>query len=81
MDNDILFASDPNWSNDTDGKLWRIEKGKHFQKSQFFTFWFSKIYLTWSFQNKPLILFELKPFFDYYNDVAGKMELRVNLFW
>ena len=38
MDNDILFASDPNWSNDTDGKLWRIEKGKHFQKSQFFTF-------------------------------------------
>ena len=33
MDNDILFASDPNWANDTDGKLWRIEKGKHFHKS------------------------------------------------
>ena len=32
MDNDILFASDPNWANDTDGKLWRIEKGRHFQK-------------------------------------------------
>ena len=32
MDNDILFASDPNWANDTDGKLWRIEKGKHFHK-------------------------------------------------
>ena len=33
MDNDILFASDPNWANDTDGKLWRIEKGKHFHKN------------------------------------------------
>ena len=30
MDNDILFASDPNWANETDGKLWRIEKGLHF---------------------------------------------------
>ena len=29
MDNDILFASDPNWANETDGKLWRIEKGLH----------------------------------------------------
>ena len=38
MDNDILFASDPNWSNDTDGKLWRIEKGKHFQKKPIFQF-------------------------------------------
>ena len=45
---------------------------------KFSIFWFFTN-LTWSFQNKPLILFE--PFFDYYNDVAVKMELRVNLFW
>ena len=37
MDNDILFASDPNWANDTDGKLWRIEKGLHFEKPRFST--------------------------------------------
>ena len=39
MDNDILFASDPNWANDTDGKLWRIEKGKHFHKMQVLSIW------------------------------------------
>ena len=35
----MLFASDPNWANDTDGKLWRIEKGKHFHKMQVLSIW------------------------------------------
>ena len=66
MDNDILFASDPNWANDTDGKLWRIEKGLHFEKPRFSARKIRPIFKihekseTWLmiFLKKRLILFE-----------------------